>query len=74
MQSVTLSYDELHFLLMQAAAFAIKQHRNDEYIGAGVVANRIMRPDAEVLAHRERIGGIVDFVSKLWAACQQPSK
>jgi len=63
--SVTLTIDELHFLLMQSAAFAIKQSRAGTYIGAGQVANRMINPDAEVLEHRASIGGMMATVITL---------
>lgn len=51
--------------LAQAAALAVKQSRDGSYVGAWVVANQIIKQDAEIAAHRTRILGIKDGVHSM---------
>jgi len=55
----------LRDLLAQAAAMAVKQERNGQYIGAWVVADVVMAESPEVLEQRYFILGFADLVQTL---------
>lgn len=59
----TYTKSEFKILLAQAAALAVKQEREGTYQGAGVIANRVMEPDSEVLEHLKSLHEIFGFVN-----------
>ena len=44
--------------LAQAAAFAVKQDRAKQYVGAWAVADAILNETEEIVDHKERILGL----------------
>lgn len=48
--------------LAQAASMAVKQARQNQYVGAWHVADAILNESAETVAHKELINGLRDEV------------
>lgn len=71
-ENISMTRSQLKLLLIQTASFAVKHARNETYVGAGAVANRMLDDtDEEVKTHKEYIASVVAEAEQFVALCRK---